>query len=112
MGEFFKKMIKNYDIDNDILSIHKGFSDDEKFKGNIDLGDLTLDLSTKGSIKGLEILNASIFLKDFGISEEMLKGLKSVDFNTLQRGKSIMLSIDLKSKNESKKAKIAVPVAN
>ena len=43
-----------YDKENDILSIHKGFSSDEKFKGNIDVGKLILDVSTQGKIRGIE----------------------------------------------------------
>jgi len=39
--------------------IHKGYSADEKFKGNIDIGDIVLDVSTSGKIRGIEIFNAT-----------------------------------------------------
>lgn len=35
-----------YDKKHDILAIHKGFLR-EKFKGNLDVGDLILDISTR-----------------------------------------------------------------
>jgi len=55
----------NYDKKNDIIALHQGFSQDEKFKCNIDAGDLILDISTKERVRGVEILNASEFLKEF-----------------------------------------------
>ena len=51
--------IISYDKENDILVAHKGFSEGERFKGNIDIGDLVLDMSTKMRVRGIEISNAS-----------------------------------------------------
>ena len=110
-----KKMNKktlNYDKDNDILFIHKGFSPDEKFKGNIDAGNLVLDLSTKGRVKGIEILNATVFLKEFEIGRETLESLIDADFESISNPDSITISLLLKSKRAETKAKIAVAMAN
>jgi uncharacterized protein YuzE len=103
----------NYDPENDILSIHKGFSDDEKFKGNIDVGELILDVSTRGRIRGVEIMNATSFFKDFSITSEMLETITNIDFNASINPSRIMLGIVVKSKNVKNEipAKIAVPLA-
>lgn len=77
--EEYGKMKMNYDAENDILFMHKGFSKYEKFKGNIDAGDIVLDMSTKGRIVGIEILNASEFLKAFKIGKKSWKVLKMLD---------------------------------
>jgi len=40
-----------YDKENDILFVHKGFSIDEEFKGNIDVGSLILDIPAKIAVQ-------------------------------------------------------------
>ncbi|MBD3355296.1 DUF2283 domain-containing protein [Candidatus Woesearchaeota archaeon] len=104
--------IVSYDEENDILSIHKGFSRDEKFKGNIDVGELILDVSTKGRIKGIEIINATKFFKDFDIRKKMLENIVSAQFTASLKPNRIMLGIIIKAKNVKKEipAKIAVPL--
>ncbi|MBW2990382.1 DUF2283 domain-containing protein [Candidatus Woesearchaeota archaeon] len=105
------KKIISYDKENDILFIHKGFSNDEKFKGNIDAGNLVLDISTKGRVKGIEILNASLFLKEFDIRKKALEDLKDADFNASTKPDNIMISLLLKAKQTQKTMKIAVATA-
>ncbi len=55
-----------YDAKNDILVVYEGFPSGEKSEGNADLGRLVLDVSSKGRIRGIEVVNASVFLKEFG----------------------------------------------
>ena len=109
-----KKMSKtiDYDAENDILLIHKGFDTDEKFKGNIDAGSLILDMSTKGRIRGVEIINAKDFLKEFNITTSTLNELSDADFEAITKPHSIMISLILKARQMQKKAKIAVTMAN
>ena len=104
--------IFSYDKDNDILVIHKGFSKDERFKGNIDIGDLILDVSTKGRIRGIEIINASRFLKDFDIGRKILNNIIDVKFNASIRHNSIILGISIKAKDIKQEIplKVAVPL--
>lgn len=101
-----------YDKGNDILSIHKGFAGDERFKGNIDAGDLVLDVSTKGRIRGIEIMNAASFLKEFGMEKKMLEELAGAEFNACMKPNSIVIGMVLKAKNirNGISAKIAVPL--
>ena|SRR3989344_2846472 len=101
-----------YDRENDILSIHGGFSNDEKFKGNIDVGELILDVSTKGRIRGIEIMNATNFFKEFEIGKDALENINDVKFNASIKPNSIIIGIIIKSKNIQNEisAKIAVPL--
>ncbi len=101
----------NYDKEHDILAMHKGFSKDEKFKGCIDVGDLILDMSTKGRIRGIEILNASEFLKVFKIGRKILENLQDARFKTQMRHNSVMIELILSSHEKEIPAKIALPVA-
>jgi len=101
-----------YDTENDIFMIHKGFSKNEKFQGNFDIGNLILDISNKGRIRGLEVLNATSFFKEFNLSKTMLQNITSAELQTVTKPDSIMLSILFKAKNCKEKipAKIAVPL--
>lgn len=102
----------SYDKKCDILAIHKGFTRDEKFKGNIDVGELILDISTKGRIRGLEIINATEFFKDFDIGKKILRNITSAKFNAHIKPNRIMIGIVIKAKNvkEEIPAKVAVPL--
>lgn len=106
--------VLSYDKENDILVVHKGFASDEKFKGNIDVGDLVLDVSNHGRIRGMEVFNASQFLKSFVEKEKqelVLNNLLEADFNTTIKPNGIIISLVLKSKNKSEvPATIAVPL--
>lgn len=102
--------IVSYDKENDILSIHKGFDKDEKFKGNIDVGELILDVSTRGRVRGIEIINATEFFKDFDIGKKILENLKDANFTASLNPNRIMLGILIKTAKKEIPAKIAVPL--
>ncbi|MDI3544561.1 MAG: hypothetical protein PWQ28_842 [Candidatus Woesearchaeota archaeon] len=104
--------IVSYDENNDILVIHKGFSSDEKFKGNIDMGELILDVSTAGRIRGIEVINASEFFKDFNVDKKNLQEIVDANFNASVKSSRILIGIFIKVKNVKQEiaAKIAVPL--
>ena len=114
MAAYDKKMKKiiSYDKENDILSIHKGFTSDEQFKGNIDLGDIILDVSTKKRVKGIEIMHATNVLQEFHIDQHSLTSLSNADFSATIKPQSIIISIILKVKDglQDIPVKIAVPL--
>ena len=107
-GETMNKLFY-YDKEQDILSIHKGFSKEEAFHGNIDIGDLILDMSTKSRIRGIELLNASQFLHEF-LKNMDLKQVTDADFSVIQKPNSLVITIMFKSEKELLPAKIAVPI--
>ncbi len=104
----------SYDKENDILVVHKGFSSDEKFKGNIDVGDFVLDMSTAGKIRGIEIFNATSFLSSFVEKDNedfILSSIINSDFNAIVKPNGIVISLLLKAKNKNNiPATIAVPL--
>ncbi|MDK2908217.1 MAG: hypothetical protein PWQ87_675 [Candidatus Woesearchaeota archaeon] len=104
--------IVSYDENNDILVIHKGFSSDEKFKGNIDMGELILDVSSAGRIRGIEVINATEFFKDFNVDKKNLQEIVDANFNASIKSNIILIGIFIKVKNVKQEisAKIAVPL--
>lgn len=100
-----------YDRENDILAIHKECAHNEKFKGNIDTGQVVLDVSTNERIIGLEVMNASSFFEEFSLNEELLKNIEKVDFTAKQSPNGIVIGLlfQVKNKIERIPAKIAVP---
>ncbi len=99
----------SYDKENDILVIHKGYTSDEQFKGNIDVGDLVLDVSTSGKIRGLELFNASQFLKPF-MKGEIVSGIEDASFNVVKKPNGIIISLVMKYSDKEIPATIAVPL--
>ena len=106
----FKKHI-SYDKEFDILFIHQGFADGEDFLTNIDAGDVVFDVSTKGRIRGLELTNATSFLKRFNITAKTLGDIADADLTASFKKDSITAGLLLKLKDSKKKipAKIIVP---
>ncbi len=105
----------HYDRENDILAIHKGFSEDERFKGNIDIGNLVLDVSTRGRVRGIEIINVTRFIKTFTgmtIDKSLLNKIDTADFTATMNPNGVMIGIILKPLNEEKEIRtnIAVPL--
>ena len=98
--------MKNFSYDKrfDILSVHNGFQPDEKFAGNEIIGDLVLDTSTKKRVVGIELFNASEFLK------VNLDDIKDADLEASWDGDCVTIELILKFKNHQIPAKIAVPI--
>lgn len=99
-----------YDKKNDILSVHKGFASDEKFKGNVDVGDIVLDLSNKARVRGIEIMHASSFFREFGISKKMLESIENLDFRANVKPNGIFIGLSIIGKEIEQKIPIAVPL--
>lgn len=112
--------IISYDKENDILVAHKGFSEGERFKCNIDVGDLVLDMSTKMRIRGIEISNASSYLKEFlrlaHTRKNVLENVRDIRFSAVIKGESIAVELIIIAEMEDIRkeipAKIAVPISS
>ena len=63
----------SYNEEDDVISIYK----EGKVKGNIMIGGFVFDISYKGEIIGIEVLNATKNLEMFGITKDMLKNVKT-----------------------------------
>lgn len=99
----------SYDEVEDILFIHKGFKSDEKFKGNIDLGNIIFDLSTKGRVVGIEIMNASKFFREVGLNPKQLKKIRKASIRSIVTHNSLIVFLGIKT--ERIETKIPIPVA-
>lgn len=69
-----------YNKTDDVLSIEKKRKD-AKIKASIDIGDVILDVNTKGNITGIEFLNAS---KNIGTTKDTLSKIEKIQFSAWQ----------------------------
>ena len=115
-----KKNYFNYDEKNDIFTIHKGFTDNETFDGNIDTGNIIFDVSTKGRIRGVEIMDATRFfnqsykLSPTNIKEiqKRLQVLNKADFKAQATPNGMIITLFTQTKKLTKivPTKIALPL--
>jgi uncharacterized protein YuzE len=98
----------DYDPENDSLFIYKK----TKIKGSVEIGDIIVDISTDGKIKGIEMLNASEILKNLGLKnpKEILNNIKSVSIRAIYKTDSIIVYYSIISKAREVSSSIAVPV--
>ena len=92
-----------YDAQNDIFSIHKGFLQGEHFERNDEHRDLILDISTRERIVGIELMNASRIL---ALSEKQLRTISTADFKQVENEQVILIMLncnDLKRSHYQKK---------
>ena len=98
----------SYDSDNDIFFVHSGFKANEEFASNGVVGDIVLDISSKGRVCGVEIMNASDYLRVFGVTKDILMNLKDVDFSAERKDNSVDIELVFCTKEGQKTAKIAI----
>jgi len=99
-----------YNKEEDILVIHKGFKPDEKFKGNIDLGYVVFDLSTNGRIVGVELMDASKFFKNMGFKESFLEKISDAHIKSQINPGSLVVFLMLKAGAEEMRIPIPAPL--
>ena len=76
-----------YDSELDALYIYNSL-DNEEIMGSIPFGSLVFDISKSGKLVGLEIDNASVFLK---IGKEQLSKINSTSLFIRKQGDMLML---------------------
>ena len=91
-----------YDRKNDILSLHNGFSKNEKFNTNIEVGNIIVDLSNKNKVIGVEIMDATDV---FTFSE--LENFSCMDFEASINGNWINIKIIM---NKLSEKTISIPI--
>ena len=105
-----KNKLLFYDKENDILSIHHGFLSNEKFKGNIDAGQVILDISTKDKVCGIEIINASDFFEIYNLNQNDLSNLKDALFSVHKEPVGLIIEILFNFKLKEVPVKIVLPL--
>jgi len=105
-----KQFTWDYSEKSDILNIHQT---DKKTEGSSELGDFTVDFDKIGNVVGIEIMNASEFLEQAGISKEQLDGLKGAQLTIVQK-KSYMLvwAVLILPQNVEKKILLPTPIVS
>lgn len=88
-----KQFTWDYSEKCDILNIRKM---DKKSKGNAELGDFTIDFDDGGTVIGIEIMNASEFLGQVGITKEELANLNDVELTITQKNKNMFVWVTFK----------------
>jgi uncharacterized protein YuzE len=78
----------DYSEGSDILNIRKAH---KKTEGGAELGDFTVDFDKNGNVVGIEIMNASEFFGQVGITKEQLEHLKEAELTVTQRDKRYMI---------------------
>ncbi|OGI12289.1 hypothetical protein A3K64_03125 [Candidatus Micrarchaeota archaeon RBG_16_36_9] len=98
----------DYDPENDSLFIYKK----SKIKGSFDIGDIIVDMSIDGKIKGIELLNANDSLRNLGIRnpKEVLNNIKTVRIRAVYKSDSITVYYSIVSKAREVSSSIAVPI--
>lgn len=96
-----KEIIVLYDKESDILSVGKN----EKVKFSIDIGEIILDVSSRGSIIGADFLN---FSKNFKMSKKEISEIHKAIFNVKYNPNYILVMIMLYRKQ---KEPLPIPIS-
>lgn len=103
----------SYDKENDDLFL---FNSNSRSKGSVEIGDLILDYNNKREFVGLQILNASKFLKEFSNGEtiakikKILKNLVSCKINVRPKNNMLIIKIYLFSDISEISPVLSVPL--
>src|SRR3989344_8204040 len=100
----------SYDDKNDILFVHLGFDEGEEFATNLCEGNVILDISSKGSIRGVELMNASECLARFGITTKFLLSITDADFTASKNTTGTTIELSLCSKSDRKNAPLHIAI--
>jgi len=100
----------SYDKENDDLFL---FNPKSKSKGSVEIADLVFDYDSKMNLVGLQIMNASIFIKEtlgdkISSVKTMLNNLKECNVDFKLKNNFIFIKINLLAK-EKKMIPITVP---
>jgi uncharacterized protein YuzE len=104
-----EKMIRNldfnYDKPNDLLYV---YSKKGSVYTNVVVGEFHIEFSREGEVVGVEVLNASDLLKEYGISKRLLENITSVALKIVVRGSSLLVFMIISALNEERTATITL----
>ena len=95
----------SYDAANDLLYAYRKSA---KVHSNVVIGEFHVELTKNGEVIGMEILNASELLREYGISSEMLRNIDQVDLRVVTHGHSTLVVLIIHALNQEKSATIAM----
>lgn len=84
--------------------------DNENVKERFSLGNFIFNLTGRGKIVGIQVLNASEVLPEYNINPNILEELKNINLITAQKNGCLYIALILMFKNQE--AKISIPLMN
>jgi len=96
------------DLDDSLIVSCK--EDNENIRNRFSLGNFIFNLTGKGKIVGIQILNASEVLPEYNIDPNVLSDLKNINLATVQKEGCLFVALVLMFKN--KEARIPIPLMN
>ncbi len=98
-----KNLLFDYDKLNDLLYVYKK---DSHVYSNVMIGEFHLEFNKSGELIGMEILNASDILADYGIPKRSLDNIQKIDLKTVVRNNSILVFVVIKALNHERSATV------
>ncbi len=95
----------NYDGLNDLLYVYKR---DSSIYSNVVVGEFHLEFNKDRELIGLEVLNASGVLGEYGISKKELENIEKIELKTISRNNSLIVFLIIKGQNQEKSAAITM----
>lgn len=95
------KFLWDYSEKSDILNIHRA---GKKTFGSDELGDFTIDFDKDGNVIGIEVMNASEFFTQIGISKDQLVHIKSAEISVQKKGSHNLIWLNLLLPNNVQKS--------
>ncbi len=96
------------EIDDNLIVSYKG--DDENVKERFKMGDFIFNLTGRGKIVGIQILNASNVLIDYNLNPNILDELKGIQMIIAKKDNLLGVVLILAFQNQ--KGKISIPLIN
>lgn len=103
--QFIGNLEFNYDKLNDLLYVYKKNSN---VYSNVMIGDFHLEFNRNNELVGIEVLNASEILGEYGIPLKILENIKKVDLKVITRGNSLLVFMIIDSMDQTKSATITM----
>jgi len=96
------------DLDDSLIVSCK--EENENVKERFSLGSFIFNLTGRGKIVGIQILNASEVLPEYNINPNILNELKSINLIVAQKNECLIIALIFSFKNQE--AKISIPLIN
>lgn len=96
------------DLDDSLIVSCK--EENENIKERFKFGNFIFNLTGRGKIVGIQLLDASKILPEYNINPNLLNELKEINLITAQRNECLIIALILVFKNQQ--AKISIPLMN
>jgi len=105
-----KQFTWDYHEKSDILNVR---NINKKSDGNAELGDFTVDFDNNGNVIGIEIMNASEFLGQVGITKKEIINLTGAELTVTQKNNNMFVWMILRLPHNIEKCiPLPTPIIN